>query len=79
MYRHLMNRLNSIATSELKNMGFPEASRSIASNAENAVRFTNTKQNLANTATSARGKRRTHGLVFKNDHKDKKGIATVDR
>ena len=68
-----MNNLNSIATSVLKNMRFPQASRSIASNAENGVRFANTKENFANTATSARGKKRTHGLVFDTNHKNPNG------
>lgn len=65
--------MNSIATSALKNLSFDEASRSIATNAENAVRMTNAKENFANTATSARGKKRTHGIVFKNNHRNNKG------
>lgn len=65
--------MSSIATSALQAINFPEASRSIASNAENAVRMTNARQNFANTATSARGKKRTHGLVFKGNHKNDKG------
>ena len=68
-----MNNLNSIATSVLKNMRFPEASRSIASNAQNGVRVSNAKENFANTATSARGKKRTHGLVFNTNHTNPKG------
>jgi hypothetical protein len=65
--------MNSIATSVLKNMRFPEASRSIASGAENGVRLANTRENFANTATSARGKKRTHGLVFENDKRNDNG------
>lgn len=65
--------MTSIATSALKNMRFPEATRSIASNAQNAVRMTNAKENFANTATSARGKKRKYGLVFENNHKNAAG------
>lgn len=65
--------MNSIDTSVLKNMGFPQASRSIASGAENAVRMTNAKDDFANTATSARGKKRTHGIVFAYDKRNDKG------
>ena len=65
--------MGSFATSILKNMDFPEVSRSIASGAENGVRLTNAKDNFANTATSTRGKKRTHGLVFKNDKRNDKG------
>jgi hypothetical protein len=65
--------MGSFATSVLKNMGFPEVSRSIASGAENGVRLANAKENFANTATSTRGKKRTHGLVFENDKRNDNG------
>jgi hypothetical protein len=68
-----MHGLNSFATSELKKVGFPEASRSIATNAFNLYRHENARENFANTATSARGKKRTHGLVFYNDKKNEHG------
>lgn len=65
--------MSSIATSVLKNMSFSEAPRSIASGAENGVRLTNARENFANTATSARGTKRTHGLVFASDKRNDNG------
>ncbi len=68
--------LSSIATSAIKNLGIPEATRSIASNAQNVVRVTSARENLENTATSARGRKRTHALVFQNNHTNPTGQYT---
>jgi len=61
--------MNSFATSNLTS-GLEEASHSIARNAEDPVRMTTARENFANTATSSRGRKRTHGLIFVGNHRN---------
>ena len=63
---------SSIQTSQVPSY-YSLASRSIASNASDGIRLTKARDNFANTATSSRGKKRTSGLVFENNHKNPNG------